>query len=106
MIEWVDKQIIFVRYGLRLLELLDDIFVVLGDVKLVYFYVGQVRQILNDVEDDFRDWRFSGLLGEEEDSKVFGFGVVVFQVDKGKEVDRGSMMEMVVNVGNGMVVVN
>lgn len=105
-IERADKQIILARHGLRLLELLDDTPVVPGDVKPAYPHAGQARQILNDAEDDLRDWRPSGLLGEEEDSKVSGSGAAVPQVDKGKEVDRGSMTETVVNVGNGTAAAN
>ncbi|KAK0670397.1 putative sphingolipid long chain base-responsive protein [Cercophora samala] len=105
-IERAEKQSILARHGLRLLELLDDTPVVPGDVKAAYPHAGQARQILNDAEDDLREWRPNGLLGEE-DSKVSNSEVVP-QVDngKGKEVDRGSMAETVVNVGNGTAAAN
>ncbi|KAK4197875.1 putative sphingolipid long chain base-responsive protein [Triangularia verruculosa] len=105
-IERADKQIILARHGLRLLELLDDTPVVPGDVKPAYSHGGQARQILNDAEDDLREWRPNGLLSEE-DSKVTASEPAVAQQPaqvengKGKEVDRGSMAETVANVGNG-----
>ncbi|KAK4180765.1 putative sphingolipid long chain base-responsive protein [Triangularia setosa] len=110
-IERADKQIILARHGLRLLELLDDTPVVPGDVKAAYAHAGQARQILNDAEDDLREWRPNGLL-EEEDSKVSASEAIkgerhqVVGNGKGKEVDRGSMTETVVNVGNGTAAAN
>ncbi|KAK4458002.1 Eisosome component PIL1/LSP1 [Cladorrhinum samala] len=60
-IERADKQIILARHGLRLLQLLDDTPVVPGDVRPAYSNASQARQILNDAEDDLRDWRLNGL---------------------------------------------
>lgn len=42
---------------MRLLKLLDDTPVVPGDVRPAYEHGAQARQILNDAEDDLRDWR-------------------------------------------------
>ncbi|KAM7205483.1 sphingolipid long chain base-responsive protein lsp1 [Naviculisporaceae sp. PSN 640] len=56
-IERADKQIILARHGLRLLELLDDTPIVPGDTNPAYTQAPQARQILNDAEDDLRDWR-------------------------------------------------
>lgn len=42
---------------MRLLKLLDDTPVVPGDVRPAYEGGAQARQILNDAEDDLRDWR-------------------------------------------------
>lgn len=56
-IERAEKQIILARHGLRLLSLLDDTPIVPGDSQIPYTQGGQARQILNDAEDDLRDWR-------------------------------------------------
>ncbi|KAK3393213.1 Eisosome component PIL1/LSP1, partial [Podospora didyma] len=56
-IERADKQIILARHGLRLLDLLDDTPVVPGDTRIPYVHASQARQILNDAEDDLRNWR-------------------------------------------------
>ncbi|KAK4116501.1 hypothetical protein N656DRAFT_723927, partial [Canariomyces notabilis] len=56
-IERAEKQIILSRHGLRLLQLLDDTPTVPGDVRPAYAHASQARQILNDAEDDLRDWR-------------------------------------------------
>ena len=56
-IERAEKQTILARHGLRLVELVDDTPVVPGDVRPEYPHAAQARQILNDAEDDLRDWR-------------------------------------------------
>ncbi|KAF5026231.1 hypothetical protein F66182_1698 [Fusarium sp. NRRL 66182] len=56
-IERAEKQIILAKHGRRLLELLDDSPVVPGDTRAAYGHSSQARQILNDAEDDLRDWR-------------------------------------------------
>lgn len=56
-IERAEKQIILARHGRRLLNLLDDKPVVPGDVRSAFEHGNQARQILNDAEDDLRDWR-------------------------------------------------
>ncbi|KAF4975893.1 hypothetical protein FZEAL_7366 [Fusarium zealandicum] len=56
-IERAEKQIILAKHGRRLLELLDDSPVVPGDTRPVFEHSAQARQILNDCEDDLRDWR-------------------------------------------------
>ncbi|KUI66699.1 Sphingolipid long chain base-responsive protein LSP1 [Cytospora mali] len=56
-IERAEKQIILARHGRRLLHLLDDTPVVPGDQRHPYAHAGQARQILNDAEDDLRDWQ-------------------------------------------------
>ncbi|KAM7192300.1 Eisosome component PIL1 domain containing protein [Rhypophila sp. PSN 637] len=64
-IERAEKQVILAKHGLRLLELLDDTPIVPGDAEPNYGQSGQARQILNDAEDDLRDWRLDldGVLG-------------------------------------------
>ena len=47
---------ILARHGKRLLKLLDDSAVVPGDMRPTYGGAQQARQILNDAEDDLRDW--------------------------------------------------
>lgn len=56
-IERAEKQIILARHGRRLLQLLDDPAVVPGDERQPYTHGAQARQILNDAEDDLRDWQ-------------------------------------------------
>ncbi|CAM1506943.1 Fc.00g065840.m01.CDS01 [Cosmosporella sp. VM-42] len=56
-IERAEKQIILAKHGRRLLELLDDSPVVPGDSRPVYEHGAQARQILNDCEDDLREWQ-------------------------------------------------
>lgn len=56
-IERAEKQIILAKHGRRLLELLDDSPVVPGDTRTAYGHSSQARQILNDAEDDLKDWR-------------------------------------------------
>lgn len=55
-IERAEKQIILARHGRRVLTLLDDTPVVPGDVRPAYEHSNQARQILNDAEDDLKDW--------------------------------------------------
>lgn len=56
-IERAEKQVILARHGRRLLKLLDDAAVVPGDIRPTYAHGSAARQILNDAEDDLRDWR-------------------------------------------------
>lgn len=56
-IERAEKQIILARHGRRLLQLLDDSPVVPGDENRPYNHGAQARQILNDAEDDLKDWQ-------------------------------------------------
>ncbi|KAK8900935.1 hypothetical protein QC760_010398 [Botrytis cinerea] len=57
-IERAEKQIILARHGRRLLNLLDDTPIVPGNIRPVFEHTEQARQILNDAEDDLRDWQF------------------------------------------------
>lgn len=66
-IERAEKQAILARHGLRLLQLLDDTPIVPGDVRPPYTQAAQARQILNDAEDDLREWRLdTGFLPGDE----------------------------------------
>jgi len=56
-IERAEKQIILARHGRRLLNLLDDTPVVPGDIRPAWEHTNQARQILNDAEDDLKDWQ-------------------------------------------------
>lgn len=55
-IERAEKQMILARHGRRLLNLLDDAPVVPGDMRPIYEGTNAARQILNDAEDDLKDW--------------------------------------------------
>lgn len=56
-IERAEKQIILARHARRVLQLLDDSPVVPGDVRPAFEHAAQVRQILNDAEEDLHDWQ-------------------------------------------------
>jgi hypothetical protein len=56
-IERAEKQIILARHGRRLLNLLDDTPVVPGDIRASFEHASQARQVLNDAEDDLKDWQ-------------------------------------------------
>jgi hypothetical protein len=56
-IERAEKHIILARHGRRLLNLLDDTPVVPGDTRPAYEHGNAARQILNDAEDDLREWQ-------------------------------------------------
>lgn len=55
-IERAEKQIMLARHGRRLLNLLDDTPVVPGDARPAFEHSSQARQVLNDAEDDLREW--------------------------------------------------
>jgi len=55
-IERAEKQIILARHGRRLLNLLDDTPIIPGNTTAPFEHANQARQILNDAEDDLRDY--------------------------------------------------
>ncbi|KAI9824016.1 MAG: hypothetical protein M1826_007549 [Phylliscum demangeonii] len=55
-IERAEKQALLARHGRRLLNLLDDTPLVPGDSRPPFEHASEARQILNDAEDDLRDW--------------------------------------------------
>ena len=55
-IERAEKQIMLARHGRRLLTLLDDTPVVPGDSRPPFEHGHQARQVLNDAEEDLREW--------------------------------------------------
>ena len=55
-IERAEKQILLARHGRRLLNLLDDTPVVPGDTRPSFDQGHQARQVLNDAEEDLREW--------------------------------------------------
>lgn len=75
-IERAEKQIILARHGRRLLQLLDDSPVVPGEAQHPYQYGAQARQILNDCEDDMKDWQpesdehLHGDISDEKDTQL------------------------------------
>ena len=56
-IERAEKQIMLARHGRRLLNLLDDTPIIPGNQRNPYPYAAEARQILNDAEDDLKDWQ-------------------------------------------------
>ncbi len=44
------------RHGRRILNLLDDTPVVPGDTRAPFEHTHQARQVLNDAEEDLREW--------------------------------------------------
>ncbi|KAL1896214.1 hypothetical protein Cpir12675_002922 [Ceratocystis pirilliformis] len=55
-IERAEKQLILAKHGRRLLALLDDTPTVPGVGRPAYEHALQARQVLNDAEDDLREW--------------------------------------------------
>ena len=55
-IERAEKQTLLARHGRRLLNLLDDTPVVPGDTRPPFEHGHQARQVLNDAEEDLREW--------------------------------------------------
>jgi len=55
-IERAEKQIILARHARRLLNLLDDSPIIPGDIRPAFEHPAQARQILNDAEEDLREW--------------------------------------------------
>ena len=55
-IERAEKQMLLARHGRRLLNLLDDTPVVPGDTRPAFEHAHQARQVLNDAEEDLREW--------------------------------------------------
>jgi len=55
-IERAEKQMLLARHGRRLLNLLDDTPVVPGDSRPAFEHGHQARQVLNDAEEDLREW--------------------------------------------------
>ena len=55
-IERAEKQTLLARHGRRLLNLLDDTPVVPGDTRPAFDHAAQARQVLNDAEEDLREW--------------------------------------------------
>ncbi|KAL2270226.1 hypothetical protein VTJ83DRAFT_2410 [Remersonia thermophila] len=90
-IERAEKQAILARHGLRLLQLLDDTPAAPGEPRPPYPHAAQARQILNDAEDDMREWRLEGgFLGREHHEE--GGGIKEEQ-DKGKQKPQGGEAE-------------
>lgn len=77
-IERAEKQIILAKHGRRLLELLDDSALSPGDVRVPYENGAQARQVLNDAEDNLKEWQPEYKPASESGSET----------SKGKEVTR------------------
>jgi hypothetical protein len=102
-IERAEKQAILARHGLRLLQLLDDTPVVPGDVRPPYAHASQTRQILNDAEDDLREWRLdTGFVGDDKTVVMEGSEPMPQKAEetgkqkekqKQKEVERGDVAD-------------
>ena len=56
-IERAEKQIILAKHGRRLINLLDDTPVVPGDARPAFEHGAAARQIINDAEEDLREWQ-------------------------------------------------
>lgn len=71
-IERAEKQIILAKHGRRLLDLLDDKPIVPGQDRETYDGIAQGRQILDDAEDDLKEWQPDAYNGGDEDWKGKG----------------------------------
>ncbi|KAL8759009.1 MAG: hypothetical protein Q9199_001097 [Rusavskia elegans] len=56
-IERGEKQVLLARHMRRLVQLLDDTPLVPGDVRPAFEHSAQARQVLNDAEEDLREWQ-------------------------------------------------
>ncbi|KAM0260373.1 hypothetical protein ACHAQJ_002774 [Trichoderma viride] len=56
-IERAEKEIILAKHGRRLIELVDDGQVAPGDARAPYENAVQARQVLNDAEDNLKEWQ-------------------------------------------------
>lgn len=103
-IERAEKQIILAKHGRRLLDLLDDSPVVPGDSRAVYEHSAQARQILNDCEDDLKEWqpeaetyktpsqsRSPSIKGKEKELPPLDVTEPVQQLDTRSEATGGSV---------------
>lgn len=92
--ERAEKQIILAKHGRRLLALLDDTPVVPGDDRPPYAHAQQARQILNDCEEDLREWQpdqdafqdAAEAQGEDLEAAEAHEGVAVADAPKAAEV--------------------
>ncbi|MCJ1326649.1 hypothetical protein MMC10_003314 [Thelotrema lepadinum] len=82
-IERAEKQVILARHGRRLLNLLDDTPVVPGDTRPPFEGAAQARQVLNDAEEDLREWQPSL---EEVQMQSTGMGNNMMPPDAGPGV--------------------
>jgi hypothetical protein len=112
-IERAEKQVILARHGLRLLQLLDDSPVVPGDVRPRWAHASQARQVLNDAEDDLREWRLDAavLLGGVgvDDAKIVADddqGTAAAEPpreqEKGKKKEKQKQREAAGEAGDGV----
>jgi hypothetical protein len=94
-IERAEKQAILARHGLRLLQLLDDTPVVPGDVRPAYAHGSQARQILNDAEDDLKEWRLDGalLLNDEANKDAVAESAAAAPPVTAKSNEKGKQKE-------------
>jgi len=85
-IERAEKQIILARHGRRLLNLLDDTPVIPGDVRPAFEHGSQARQILNDAEDDLKDWE-----PELEEVSTYAHKPIGHQHQQHQQLTEGSV---------------
>ncbi|PQE18736.1 Sphingolipid long chain base-responsive LSP1 protein [Rutstroemia sp. NJR-2017a BBW] len=93
-IERAEKQILLANHGRRLLHLLDDTPIVPGNTRPEYANGEAARGVLNDAEDDLREWQLE-VEDVEEWNRRAGVG------DVGEGVGEGVVGEGVVGEGVG-----
>jgi cbb3-type cytochrome oxidase cytochrome c subunit len=78
-----------------LLQLLDDTPVVPGDVRPPYAHASQTRQILNDAEDDLREWRLdAGFVGDDKTVVMDGSEPMTQKAEEtGKQKEKSKQKE-------------
>ncbi|KAH0538311.1 hypothetical protein FGG08_005085 [Glutinoglossum americanum] len=89
-IERAEKQTILARHGRQLLNLLDDTPVVPGDTRSAFGYERQARQILNDAEEELREWQ-PNLEPVESCSMVLGGNLMPAAAGTAATASVGSM---------------
>jgi hypothetical protein len=93
-IERAEKQILLANHGRRLLHLLDDTEIVPGHARPEYAHAEAARGVLNDAEDDLREWQLD-VEDVEEWNRRAGVGNV------GQGAGEGHVGEGLVGEGVG-----
>ncbi|PQE27454.1 Sphingolipid long chain base-responsive LSP1 protein [Rutstroemia sp. NJR-2017a BVV2] len=87
-IERAEKQILLANHGRRILHLLDDTPIVPGHARPEYAHAEAARGVLNDAEDDLREWQLD-LEDVEEWNRRAGVGEVGQGVGEGHVGEGG-----------------
>jgi len=96
-VERAEKQIILAKHARRLLDYIDDTPVVPGDARQSYEHELEARGVLEDAENDLRNWRPSlePMATADQEVPVHGNGAADHDSDG---VNAGVESDSVINV--------